>query len=512
MASRWQSRFRLSTIPSAMDFPLELEREILETAAELHPQTIPSLLLVSHHVHEWIERIQYSTFISGHEPSVPSLNLLRNAVQSQSRPASFFHDRVHHLYFDILGAQDKEILLVCRGVKSLTIIRIRPFSSPRILPILGAMKLQRLSLSLKELFAGMEFIDLTLPLFSFITHLETFDFSEIISKDFPGFSCSSLALLPALTHLAFDANVGTAFLPVATEIFGSCRKLEVLVGINRYPIHFHDGGMISIDDARFVYMQRRHFEHAADWLAGTRGGLDFWARADAFIAKKRRGEIRPIMVWQCKRTGSGFSSSVWSANKDLEPNLNNLKDQEKTHGRLWGALSRTGASGEMGQRGPTEITCFDRTAPAGVMADSISVSVDQVLTETLKSKSCPRGNHSINSPNRYLASYGGPALSWDPEYFWTVSVTTTASDAADSSHFVMSVPMVPYSDTMISWQPEWDESEQIEQNGYGFPPVLLAASGLFAVAICEILLRLPTRQLLPVPDHLGEKKKEKEDA
>jgi hypothetical protein len=33
--------------------PPELEREVFETVAELYPQTIPDLLLVSHRVHEW---------------------------------------------------------------------------------------------------------------------------------------------------------------------------------------------------------------------------------------------------------------------------------------------------------------------------------------------------------------------------------------------------------------------------------------------------------------------------
>ncbi|KAJ7131439.1 ubiquitin-related domain-containing protein [Mycena epipterygia] len=34
-------------------FPSDLEREIFETAAELYPDTIPSLLLVSQRVNEW---------------------------------------------------------------------------------------------------------------------------------------------------------------------------------------------------------------------------------------------------------------------------------------------------------------------------------------------------------------------------------------------------------------------------------------------------------------------------
>jgi hypothetical protein len=36
-------------------------------------------------------------------------------------------------------------------------------------------------------------------------------------------------------------------------------------------------------------------DYVIEWIIGTRGGFDFWARADAFIAKKRRGEIHPSM-------------------------------------------------------------------------------------------------------------------------------------------------------------------------------------------------------------------------
>jgi hypothetical protein len=34
-------------------------------------------------------------------------------------------------------------------------------------------------------------------------------------------------------------------------------------------------------------------DHAGDWEIGVLGGMDFWARVDAFAAKRRRGEIEP---------------------------------------------------------------------------------------------------------------------------------------------------------------------------------------------------------------------------
>jgi hypothetical protein len=39
------------------------------------------------------------------------------------------------------------------------------------------------------------------------------------------------------------------------------------------------------------------------WIAQTRGGTDHWARAEAFVEKKRRGEIQPgssALIFLCQ--------------------------------------------------------------------------------------------------------------------------------------------------------------------------------------------------------------------
>jgi hypothetical protein len=49
-----------------------------------------------------------------------------------------------------------------------------------------------------------------------------------------------------------------------------------------------------INDIRFVYLILQDAgDFLGGWLAQTRGGIDCWARADAFVEKKRRGEIQP---------------------------------------------------------------------------------------------------------------------------------------------------------------------------------------------------------------------------
>ncbi|KAJ7744292.1 hypothetical protein DFH07DRAFT_963834 [Mycena maculata] len=76
-------------------FPPDLEQEIFEAAAEINLEGIPSLLLVCHRVHTWIEKIQYRTFI--HDFSVSSFGLLLKVIQFKSKPPSFFRDHVRHL-------------------------------------------------------------------------------------------------------------------------------------------------------------------------------------------------------------------------------------------------------------------------------------------------------------------------------------------------------------------------------------------------------------------------------
>ncbi|KAJ7131416.1 hypothetical protein C8R44DRAFT_850141 [Mycena epipterygia] len=189
-------------------FPPELEREIFESAAELYPDTIPSLLLVSQRVNEWIERIKYNTVTSSGSAGSCRLSALRRAIQSDLKPASFFHKHVRHLFVDTNEDCLPQIISACKGIRSLTVL---------------------------------------------------FDPSETISF-------------------------------VGTELLLTCKKLQVLI---RMDSTGYSDNLPSIEDVHFVSMVLKDDEYEDDWIIGTKGGMDFWARADAFVAKKRRGEIKP---------------------------------------------------------------------------------------------------------------------------------------------------------------------------------------------------------------------------
>ncbi|KAJ7846717.1 hypothetical protein B0H14DRAFT_3678026 [Mycena olivaceomarginata] len=162
----------LATISESLDpspflFPMDLEREILETAARLDPQTMTSLVLVSRRVSEWwatrIDGIRYTT-------------VTRESSRVLSRPRSTPNDS----HFRGAG---KYILAACTALR------------------------------------------------------------------------------------VFVAVTGNAkYLPAS-------------------------------DDVRVVYDAWEYKDFRQGWLVETRGGLDFWARADTFVAKKRRGEIQPSLSW-----------------------------------------------------------------------------------------------------------------------------------------------------------------------------------------------------------------------
>ncbi|KAJ7081435.1 hypothetical protein C8R44DRAFT_823599 [Mycena epipterygia] len=263
-------------------FPPELEREIFESAAELYPETIPSLLLVSQRVYEWIERVKYNTVTPSGSGTSCRFDALQRAVRSDSKPASFFHDRVHHLFVERLEVDElREIISACSGIRSLVLYS----AGPSILASLGVLKPRRLCFYLQEIFITTELIDLSHPMFTSITHLDLFD--PMHGSDFQ-WPLSDFALLPVLTHLSLFMFRSPT---MGTELLSKCKKLQVLIDMEGGAFDGDDHP--SIDDVRFVSMVLSNDDYEDDWILGTKGGMDFWARADAFVAKKRRGEIKP---------------------------------------------------------------------------------------------------------------------------------------------------------------------------------------------------------------------------
>jgi hypothetical protein len=121
-------------------------------------------------------------------------------------------------------------------------------------------------------------------MFTFVTHLDLFD--SLHRGPHVPHLIEHLSLFPALTHLAFFQGSREA-----KQVFSRCSKLEALVGF--YTLLPDPRHLRSMDDLRFVTMNVSEDDYVIEWVIGARGGWDFWARADAFIAKRQKGEIEP---------------------------------------------------------------------------------------------------------------------------------------------------------------------------------------------------------------------------
>lgn len=206
---------------------------------------------------------------------------------AKSKPLGFLHTAVRHLFLDssAMWSQDDatQVLHLCTGVVNFS--AIGRFSNPSLLPYLAHIQVQQLALCLDDLFGGSRFIDMAHPLFTSITHLDIFDACN--SEETP--ICAHLPRLPALTHLCLNNEVPW---DTITRLLTECPRLQVLVELwpyTRARLAYPWAQDAPMRDVRFVVGLYR--DYWADWENGARGHSDFWVLAEAFVAKKRSGQI-----------------------------------------------------------------------------------------------------------------------------------------------------------------------------------------------------------------------------
>jgi hypothetical protein len=123
------------------------------------------------------------------------------------------------------------------------------------------------------------------PMFTLLTHFGMFEL--LLVPNGPQSAVAFLAQLPALTHFAgYSSSIIDGELSeLAQDILAACKSLRVFAF---RPLHT-PGGMKylpSVDDIRFVYIDVQYPDFGDGWIGQTRGGTDYWARADAFVEKK----------------------------------------------------------------------------------------------------------------------------------------------------------------------------------------------------------------------------------
>ncbi|KAJ7138941.1 hypothetical protein C8R46DRAFT_1361499 [Mycena filopes] len=261
--------------------PPELERRIFEICASSQFSVIPRLMLVAWRVKDWVEPILYRTImvceIRRERYHFPRFTPESVAKLLLSKPAAFLRDSVrnlliHNAHRDLV----QSILAICTGVENLW----APEASEVLRPPSG-LRLKNLSTNAWPLLWTVSPLD---PLFTRLTHLELTGPVHSVAK-----IASTLPLLPQLTHLAFNDE---DLITICPQILDECASLTVLVSRNAGRGHaeslFQGYAERLSRDVRFVLIHSWWFE---DWQLGVHSGLDYWARAEDFIAKRRSGEI-----------------------------------------------------------------------------------------------------------------------------------------------------------------------------------------------------------------------------
>ncbi|KAF7373256.1 hypothetical protein MSAN_00534500 [Mycena sanguinolenta] len=269
--------------------PPELEREMFETAALLDFRTIPSLLRVARRVLEWIEPLLYRVVVIGR--SSQKDKAYRRALEL--KPTVLAKSVQHLFVIDIdlshwLEDDMNSLLQLC----ATQLLSLASFSSafykPTLLPVLlQAVWLRRWAGRLECLFGGHSAVDLSFPsfpVFHTITHMDIFDHFTDENEEA---ICAGLASLPCLTHLCLSYS--TRLDPIA-RILIQCPRLRLLVLMDVEDEMINEiAENPPTMDVRFVVSGAGSYSR--DWEVGARGGTDFWAAADEFVARKRRGEI-----------------------------------------------------------------------------------------------------------------------------------------------------------------------------------------------------------------------------
>ncbi|KAF8181945.1 hypothetical protein K438DRAFT_1975886 [Mycena galopus ATCC 62051] len=271
---------------NAPAFPPEIEREVFEIAALMHPGTIPALLRVARRVRIWIEPLLYRVIYIKAESEPMTLALIE---AMNSKPPEFFRNAVRHLILatapdDNFQIDGTRLLRLCQDI--ITFIASDSFLDAALLPILAEMRIQRLSLRLGVLFRP-EPINFAHALFQHVTHLDFLD-TYRVEEVLP-----DVRLVPVLTHLCVDTSVPwDSILRVLEE----CPGLQLLL----VQWYHQDQSYASAKtphayDIRFVIGTYSNFWE--DCESGVRGGPDLWTEADDFVARKRTGEIEATRYW-----------------------------------------------------------------------------------------------------------------------------------------------------------------------------------------------------------------------
>ncbi|KAJ7843660.1 hypothetical protein B0H14DRAFT_1011672 [Mycena olivaceomarginata] len=252
-----------------MLLPAELQRQVFELAAFLHPECLLELVLVAWRIKEWMQPLLYRT-LSIHprivQSEFPRLSLGAVAKLSTSQPDALRAHTRHICFVDFRPddvAPAADFLALCPVTVDLAFIDTPWWVAYP--DMLGTLPLQRFAFcpySLDRELRPAPF-DGTRAIFSEVTHLDIVDWEFAHWSDWSG-----LAQMLKLTHLSTAHPMSRA---VVLGILEHCELLEVLV--LRYRAQWrldedHKSAVVT-EDPRFVMLVVE--DHLAEWKSGGAG-------------------------------------------------------------------------------------------------------------------------------------------------------------------------------------------------------------------------------------------------
>ncbi|KAJ7150120.1 hypothetical protein C8R43DRAFT_1236300 [Mycena crocata] len=255
--------------------PTELERAIFELAALLCPGCMPALLLVAQRVKTWVEPILYRvlSFQSATERRQRRLTLDQFQSLFGARPAFIQRcaQRVWLIHATPTSADVRAVLSVCGALVDLCL----PDVPESVLSLLQALPLQRLHIGFIDRYSI-----LANPLFLQITHL-SFGYAFLSKRA----DWDRLTGLSQLAHFSFS---GDDCPPSACQrLLENCPRLKFLVNVHDENPDIDTYGpdyAALTSESRFVMLVV--IDRQADWVAGARGGEDYWERAERLVLQR----------------------------------------------------------------------------------------------------------------------------------------------------------------------------------------------------------------------------------
>ncbi|KAJ7644870.1 hypothetical protein FB45DRAFT_862121 [Roridomyces roridus] len=140
---------------------------------------------------------------------------------------------------------------------------------------------------------GRLHVDLTHQAFASVTHFEVFDSAEVDGSKL----VENLAGLPSLTHLCLNDNTPSW---IVHSLLSECSELQLLIvswtgsrelGLYRWAKEN------PVQDERLVILQYWDFWSDLEAAADDGHSLDYWSRAEGFVARKRSGDVEKDRYW-----------------------------------------------------------------------------------------------------------------------------------------------------------------------------------------------------------------------